>query len=474
MERPFSYTIYQQGKKLYQNMKVSSLTVNGNAVEGKVMDHKLHKVKLVFGTSKQLNAKYCDCTYAKVYHECPHSAALFIRYMNEGTQEPRKDTLRNLYNVYVSSKSKPKLKDYQEFETKLLNHLITLSKEGSWETIKDYCEELTRITYPSNRIQLLVHQMIRSLNTLMKDEKLQKSIFQWGIDSLSWNKNAYLQPYFLNLIRKKDPAEIQSICDELLMQMPVILNEALCSNILMILKENSQLSFKEFAQKYAQFKNSEAMVYLEAVEALDNKEYADAMKMIRSYQNAHRNMALVKEMNALYEKAWMQSNPAGYVSQFVNKLSYWNPDFSEIIRAKELLKADWSQIRDDIYDLVRKKVDAYSFEQFIRQQHEWEYALYMLYKEPTLDNFDAYGELIQEADEELFVEVVFEVAVNAANMARSTHAYEMVADYLKEYLVISKNQERVEYMIYYLKKLNPSKHKLIELLDNVMGEEYEA
>ena len=472
MERPFSYTIYQQGKKLYQNMKVSNLSVNGKTVEGRVMDHKLHKVKLVFNEAKQLSAKYCDCTYAKVYHECPHSAALFIRYMNEGTQEPRKETLRTLYNVYISSKSKPNLKDYQEFESRLLNRLVVLSKEGSWETIKEYCEEIPRITYPINRIHFLVHHMIRSLNTLIKDEKFYDLIFQWGIDSLSWNKNIYFHPYFLNLIQKKEASEVQQICDNLLMQMPLVLNEALCSRILMILSEKSQLGYKEFRQKYDQFKNSEAMVYLEAVDLVNGKDYSSAMKLIQSYQKTHKNMALAKEMKALYEKAWIQCDPSGYVSQLVQRLSYWNPDFSEIIRAKELLKDKWKYISQDIYDKVRKKTDGYSFEQFINEQQEWEYVVHLLYREPTLDNIEVYGKMIQERDEELYAQVLLEALINTADKSRSTKAYEMIIDYLEEYRYRYQDNKRVEYMIYYLKKLNPTKNKLIELLDDVMGEMY--
>ena len=473
MEQPFSYSVYQQGKKLYQNMKVSDVHVNGSIVEGRVMDHKMHKVKLVF-TNERLTAKYCSCAYAKVYEECQHTAALYIAYTNKANT-PNKSTLRDLYAVYIASKARIKKKDYEDFELQVLKKLRMMVSNRLWDEVRGYCEELSSITYPVSRINILINQMMRSLNTLRKDEKLSALIYQWSIDSLSLNKNKYFHDYFINLLRTKPSDEIQMVCEDLLMnQVTVSVNPNLCTKILLLLKENTTMTCAQFIKKYSSFKNSEAMIYLQAQEWMSNKEYEKSMKYLASNHDKFKTSSLQKKMQDLYEMAVMMRDPNEYMFKLIDRMSYWYPDLSEFMAAKNKLQSQWSYICDEIYDYLRHSIDLLSFKNLIYEEDEWNYALYLIYKEPTFENIDIYGALIQKKDKELFYEVQFEVLMNAADKGRNVKTYEDITAYLRKIIEAGVDSERIEYMLYYMKKANPNKNKLIELLDDIMEDAHKA
>ena len=115
MEKPFSYPIYQQAKRLYTQSKIKNLKANNNIVDAVVLDGGMNQVKLVFNMSGQLTSKKCECSYAKFYNECKHMAAVYMKVKDENVLSQGPIKLRELYDTYVGNKPRPLEKNYSDF-----------------------------------------------------------------------------------------------------------------------------------------------------------------------------------------------------------------------------------------------------------------------------------------------------------------------------------------------------------------------
>ena len=107
MEKPFSYPVYQQARRLYSQSKIKNFKSNNNIVDATVLDGGNNQVKLVFNMSGQLTSKKCDCSYAKFYHECKHMAAVYMKVKDENVLSQGPITLREIYDTYIGNKPRP-------------------------------------------------------------------------------------------------------------------------------------------------------------------------------------------------------------------------------------------------------------------------------------------------------------------------------------------------------------------------------
>ena len=61
-------------------------------------------------------------------------------------------------------------------------------------------------------------------------------------------------------------------------------------------------------------------------------------------------------MNAISKKASIGYDPYTYIYTFIDRLSFWNRDLSELSLIKEVLIDNWKDMYIDVYNKISKKV----------------------------------------------------------------------------------------------------------------------
>lgn len=472
MDKPFSYLIYQQGRRLYTQNRFSGINVNDNKVKAFVLDQKNYEVKLIFNPNKILTGKLCSCEYATQYRECKHMAALYMKVMNENLLDVRVKKLRDFYEAYIAHKARPQMKDYSDFEYKIRVQLESFRRNQMFDYIKQYAEEFSKINYPSTRSHTMIEMFKDSIDSLLENEEKKEEIEAWMIVSLMNNKNECFHDYFLSLIEIKSDEEILLICNQLLSSLSVMQNEVLTSKILLLCFRYSNVSLSEFVKKYEKYENCEALYILRGEEHLHNKEYLKAISVSQEYFKKVRFPSLRDEMNLISKKATIGYDPNTYIYTFIDRLSFWNRDLSELTLIKEVLDDKWKEIYIDVYNKISKKVDSFTFEKIIHEQNEWEYAIYLIYSKPNFNHLKTYLSLIKENKPEIVESLIFECLVNNAQLANTYGSYELFLNRIESLRREIKDPQVMEYILYYLKKFNEDKPKLVDMLDE-MGDKYE-
>ena len=472
MDKPFSYLIYQQGRRLYTQNRFSNIEVNNNKVKAFVLDQKNYEVKLIFNPNKQLTGKLCSCEYATQYRECKHMAALYMKVMDENLLDVRIKKLRDFYEAYIAHKIRPQMKDYSDFEYKIRVQLESFRKNLMFEHIKQYAEEFSKINYPSTRVNVMLEMFRDNINALLENENKKDEVEVWMVVSLMNNKNEVFHDYFLNLIEEKYNDQVLTICNQLLPSMMVIQNDILTSKILLLCYKHSHLSLSEFVKQYENYANSEALYILRAEDCLHNKEYLKAIEISQDYFRKVRFPNFRDEMNAIFKKANIGYDSNAYIHHFIERLSFWHRDLDELSLIKEVLKDEWKEYSIDIYNKISKKVDSFTFEKIIHEQNEWEYAIYLIYSKPNFNYLKTYLNLIKKNKPEIVESLIFECLVNNAQLANTYGSYELFLNRIESLRREIKDREVMEYILYYLKKFNEDKTKLVDMLDE-MGDKYE-
>lgn len=472
MEKPFSYLIYQQGKRIYQQNRFGEIRVNHNEVKGYVHDPKPYEVKLIFNPKRHLTGKRCTCDYALQYHECKHMAALYMKVIQENYLDTSVQKLRYFYDVYIASRVRPLIKNYSDFEYKIRTQLEMFYRNQMFDSIKDYALEFSIINYPTTRISFIVEMFQDVIESMLLNENYVEEIENWMYSSLLNNKNIFLHDYFLNYIQRKQPNEICDICDKLLESKGIIDNNLLSSKILLLSFKNSSISLSDFLEKHTSYNHSEAMYLLKGENYLRNKEYPKAIALAQEYFRTVKQPSLFEEMRKIMKRANIGHDPMRYIRSFVNELNYWETDLSGLTEIKEILADEWQDFCVDVYALLAKKVDNYTFVRVIHEQNDWEYALHLIYEKPTFNHLFNYVDLIEKNAPEMVDSVVFECLMNNASTSSSFGAYQLLIDRIEKLVRGIESSSVRNYVFYYLKKLNHDKVKLIEMLDQ-LEDEYE-
>ena len=472
MDKPFSYLIYQQGRRLYTQNRFSGINVNDNKVKAFVLDQKNYEVKLIFNQNRILTGKLCSCEYATQYRECKHMAALYMKVMEENLLDVRVKKLRDFYEAYIAHKARPQMKDYSDFEYKIRVQLESFRRNQMFDHIKQYAEEFSKINYPTTRCNTMLEMFKDSIDSILDDEEKREEIEAWMVVSLMNNKNEFFHDYFLGCIETKSDEEILSICNQLLSSMMVMQNEVLTSKILLLCFRYSNVTLSEFVKRYEKYENCEALYILKGEECLHNKDYLNAMNVSQEYFKKVRFPSLREEMNVIAKKASIGHNPNTYIHTFIERLSFWNRDLSELSLIKEVLIDEWKDIYIDVYNKISKKVDSFTFEKIIHEQNEWEYAIYLIYSKPNFNHLKTYLKLIKENKPEIIDSLIFECLVNNAELANTYGSYDLFVNRVDSLKREIKDPIVMEYILYYLKKFNADKPKLVEMLDE-MGDKYE-
>lgn len=465
MDKPFSYLVYQKGLRFYQQSKVFNLSKNLNTIEAYVNDDQIYHVKLVFNSNKQLTIKKCNCRLAKNIHECGHMAALYVKVKQESLLEQKVDTLRDLYVLMISSKPKPNIYDYVNFEKRFLDNLQVFQKEKEFEKVQTYLEELEKLTYPVNRRNYLVQGITRAISELYHDPTLQDQMSKWIIHSLSLNRFQDYQMTFLDLLSEKDTDDFVKIADSLLANPSLRENESLCNKLLLMIYQKGVFSLEEFKKKYQRMSQCEVIVYLTALELLEQQSYSKVIELISNYHISHFYY-FKKEIEKIYKKAKNMQNPREYMHEIIKKL-YWHiPDMTAFKEAKNQLSDVWQSIKYDVYDELSEKIRGNDFLEFILNENEWEYALYDLETNGSIGRLLVYDRMLLKYCPELYSFIVSDVIAQSFTNAGSDRDYQYcfhVLDRFREKLTL----DEFDYLIYYIRKINQNNEYLIRELDEM-------
>lgn len=472
MDKPFSYLVYQQGRRIYLQNRFSNIEVNDNKVKAFVLDQKNYEVKLIFNPNKILTGKTCSCEYATQYRECKHMSALYMKVMNDNLLDTEVKKLRDFYEAYIAHKARPQMKDYSDFEYKIRIQLESFKRNKMFDRIKQYAEEFSKINYPSTRSAKMIDLFIDNIDYILENEEKKDDIESWMIVSLMNNKNTIFHDYFIGMIEQKTDQEILSVCNQILSSNLIMQNEELISKILLLCFRYSNLSLSDFVKKYHKYDQCEALYILRGEEHLHNKEYLKAIEVGNEYFRKVRYPSLKEEMKLISKKASIGYDPKTYVHNFIERINFWNRDLSELTLIKEVLKDEWDDIYIDLYNKIYKKVDSFTFEKVIHEQNEWEYAVYLIYSKPNFNQLRIYLDLIKQNKPEIIDSLIFECLVNNAKLTNTFGSYDLFINRLDYFKREVKDPLVMEYILYYLKKYNADKTKLVELLDE-MGDRYE-
>ena len=459
MEKPFSYPVYQQARRLYSQAKIKEFKANNNIVDATVLDGGANQVKLVFNMSGQLTSKKCDCSYAKFYHECKHMAAVYMKVKDENVLSQGPITLREIYDTYIGNKPRPLEKNYSDFEYKFKQALNKFRLNEQLENIFSYCFEFENIIYPIQRKELIVLYIQDVLDDLRN--KYSNKIDHWMKQCLIDDKNTYLHDYFLRkIINNKE------IIDELLEHEKIHVNNELLNKILLMIYEYNDLSIEDFIHQYF-FVNNEVIHYLCTKELLNTNEFTKVINSYEDFNLKYPYSSLKKEMHYLYEKALLGNDPSKYVGKYIDKLNYWTKDLSNISSIKRIVGDEWKNIRVDTYKKIEKKIQEDVFVRLLHEENEWEVALGYIYENPCYENVHNYLDLVIKNDEYLGYSAYFEYIMKiASNKLINNNGVYVVQELLRFYRKYN-NKEVLDYMIYHLRELLESNQSLMDALDEL-------
>ena len=460
MDKPFSFPVYQQAKRLYQQSKIKNFKANNNIVDATVLDGGSNQVKLVFNMSGQCTSKRCDCSYSKFYHECKHMAAVYMKVKDENVLSQGPIKLRELYDTYIGSKARPLEKNYSDFEFKVKQSLNKFRLNNQIENIFSYCFEFSNIIYPAQRKEFIVSYIQEILNDLLKNH--YPKIEEWMTQCLIDDKNDYLHDYFLDVIKSNN----LDILNDLIENEKIHINNALLTKILLVIYENSHMTIEEFVNQYF-FVNNEVMHYLCTKELFNQGQFSKVINAYHDFNLKYPYSTLKSEMVHIYEKSLLGNDPTKYVDKYIDKLNYWTKDLSNISSIKRIVGEEWMNIRYETYKKIETKIQKDVFVNLIHEQNEWEVALGFIYENPNYNNISAYLDLIMKNDESSGCAAYFEYIVNSL---LGNYRYNM-GYYLKELLNYFyrnyKNKDAMDHMIYYLRLLFKEYEDVLQTLDEM-------
>lgn len=457
MEKPFSYSVYQLGKR-YVN-KISDYSVQGNTITANVTDTKNYSIRLLFNQKKQLTGKTCTCNEAIIHGECKHMAAVFMKTMNENHLNEHKKSIRDLYIVYLQGKAKPKENDYFVFERNVRELCTECMHSKDLNQLISYASEFSKISYPSNRLINILNNFYEMFDFFYREKNTKDSIMNWIMDNLISNKLTVFHQYFFEKINQLPNEECLSKCDELLQHMTVTLNQELCSKVLMMIYDKSSLSLTEFMKKYSYLDNQEIFTYLQCLNCLNNHNYEQIIKILTPY---HKKQKLTGELKKIYNQAVIKNNPLQYIQNKINQVSRWDLDFRFVQKLRNEFEQEWTYYRYPIYVMLKDKIDVYLLNRCLYYFNEWEVALFLLYQEMDEDSLYEFSDLIEKNNQQAYYEIILTYTLQLAKRGKEKDNQKIINILLD---ILYDHEDIYDYMAYYLVKNNPDNQQLIELLD---------
>lgn len=471
MDKPFSYQIYMQGRRYYQQGSIQNVNISNNKVKANAIDQKLYEVKLVFNPMNRLVTKTCTCDYARQYSECKHMAALYLKVINEDLLTEQTQSLIDYYNAYISTRLRPKQRDYLQFEYITRKHLVSFEKTKQIEKIEKYCEDLDYITYNPSRKKEFISIFEDTIeNVMMVGDEQSQQLEKWIIQCIKTNKCHDLHELFLHVIEDRSSDEIVAICEEILMCENKLSNQTIASQLLLLAYHHQNIETDEFIKKYSQYEQSEAIWIIRAKELVKQKEYSEVILHVNRFFKHFRQTSFSEEMYEILRLAQIGNDPLEYLNSYLRNLDRWNPNFDELLSIKALLKDEWDDIYFEVYDRIRKVVMNHLFERFIKENNEWEYAVYLIYQESNETHLFDYYHLIESNNSEIIHSLILEYAIKNLGY-QCTNAYSKFYLERFQHIIQGLDQSVREHLLYHLKKYYCNHNQVLQFLDTLEVED---
>ena len=224
-------------------------------------------------------------------------------------------------------------------------------------------------------------------------------------------------------------------------------------------------SLEEFKKKYQSMSQCEVIVYLTALELLEQQSYSKVIELISNYHISHFYY-FKKEIEKIYKKAKNMQNPREYMHEIIKKL-YWHiPDMTAFKEAKNQLSDVWQSIKYDVYDELSEKIRGNDFLEFILNENEWEYALYDLETNGSISRLLVYDRMLLKYCPELYSFIVSDVIAQSFTNACCDRDYQYCFHVLDRFRG-KLTQDEFDYLIYYIRKINQNNEYLIRELDEM-------
>lgn len=463
MDNSFSSGIYQQGKRIYLQGKVKNISIINNTVKAFVSDNGTNAVKLVYNQSKELVSKSCTCAYAKYYHECKHMAALCVYVQNNSPFEKKEQTLRDLYEVYVTSKPRPLVKNYSDFEYQIQKQLKLFLVGNDFELIKKYAASVPTLGYPIKRIEKLYN----CFNNIIYDyyQKDSQTVLNWIKKSFINRDYKDFNDFFIKIIKDLEPTEIKNICEDLVFNHSKQLDSYICNQLFMIYYDIANKTLDEILDKYFAVEPIEAFYVIRIKEYLNNGQYDNAIKVYKEHCRRFPNGIYREQIDEYYKNIAIIQNPDKYLTDLIRKMPYWNPDLTEFKKIIQILGNEWENCKYTIIPKIRDRFTIQSYKAFLELNKEIDYVEKLLLNEPTKDNYEIHESILRKFDPNNAMLFFFDMINYELKSSSQASLYKYIVEQLE--IIKSKDPQAYDYMAFYIRENFPRKKNLIAMIDEL-------
>lgn len=425
----FNSTIYERGRKYFQQGKVRNVVQTNDGYEADVMGSFLYHVSASLKNGKVTDME-CDCPHAHSGNNCKHEAALYIHILNEAKNKKLDNAKKSIKDevelIYKNSKSsnnghlnrmqrffmgmdelfgREKADALKKFDKDVFNRWFDYIDKAYLYIQQNYWYR----SYWLDDFSSCVDELIK------KNEKYKKMYIQTLANDAVYDHCKALIDYIEGSIDELNSEDklfyeierLKQITDEKLVDEELF-------NILLEANHKGSEQFMKCLECFKEFRKYESYQYFLIVCSQEDQ----GKQIYEDYKKAFGDNV---ELEAILYKE--ETKKKAFYNNLAFHMEYKNKDLISLSNLIRMYGNEWIDVCEEFYLFLKSRLPKKQVDSIIRGMDDFQYiALQMMNFSGTRLN-EEYMQVIYKHDKDLYKNILLQNFIRAIEKADKNHYY---------------------------------------------------
>lgn len=429
-ENLFTPDLFEKGKKLYNECKVSSIKKQNNLHHVIVKDGQNYHVVIAMNKNKKIMAMNCSCKQGKEDKKCEHEVAAFLA-ITRGLKRNKENTeLQIKIPKYINNYNQ-----YQVFIRNLREQLKNLLNNDDHMLLL----QLQKLYDQCDKIQLdYIYRldMDQEFKAIFSYVSSSQAFLDWAKESIINGKNLNFYKEYIDAISKQNPQQVIESFIDILNQIKFEHNNIIVIQIFNQMKDflvTYHYDLKNVLDKLQGYDDILDYQLLKARDHINNNEIDKAQHILDTIKENYDEIYNIEEYEKVQSLAYYQSkdieNYENYVLEYMKDKDH-QKDIDCIMKLRELYDKEWKVHRTVFYNQLSTYMSITAFNYILNRMNEWEYMSYLIVKAPSFKIFEKFKSKIKSNNKNMYFYLYALCLYEEVSSYKSIYDYDAIYDHI--------------------------------------------